>query len=308
MPENHVLIITPVRNEADHIERVAAGLMAQTRRPERWVVVDDGSTDATPQILRRLAGELEFLSVVTTPRGFTMAAADRLAVAAAPRAFNYGLHTLDPAELSLFTHVGKLDGDIELAPDYYTTILAEFARHPELGIAGGLVLEHHGEEWQPTSSAREHVRGALKLYTRECFAAIGGVRERLGWDAVDETMARMHGFETRSFDHAEAYHHRHTGSADGRLRGHVRWGESHWIVHQGLPWTVARAAKVARAKPVGLSGLAYLYGYARAGLRRVPRVEIEGYRKFVRAEHRRRIFGRLRRSAPPQRAIPTPGV
>lgn len=307
MSEHRLLIITPVRNEAAHIERVARALAAQTRRPEHWLVVDDGSDDETPQLIHRLASELDFMHVVSTPPGFTAPSSDRLAVAAAPRAFNYGLHTLDPRDLSLFTHLGKLDGDIELRPDYFASLLAEFDRNPALGIGGGVVLEQHDGEWQPTSSAPEHVRGALKLYTRECFAAIGGVWERLGWDGIDEVAARMHGFETRSFDHAEALHHRHTGSADGRLRGHVRWGEAHWILHHGLPWTVMRAGKVARVKPRGASAAAYLYGYGRAAVRRVPRVDIQGYRKFVRAEQHRRIRGRLRRPAAPQRTLTSTG-
>jgi hypothetical protein len=307
MSEHRLLIITPVRNEADHIERVARGLAAQTRRPERWLVVDDGSDDETPRILERLSAELDFMHVVATPPGLTRAAADRLAVAAAPRAFNYGLHTIDPRELSLFTHLGKLDGDIELFPDYFARILAEFDRNPGLGIAGGVVLERHEGDWQAATSAREHVRGALKLYSRACFEAIGGVWERLGWDGVDEVTARMRGFETRSFDEAKAYHHRHTGSADGRLRGHVRWGEAHWILHHGLPWTLLRAGKVARIQPRGASAAAYLYGYGRAAVRRVPRVEIEGYREFVRAEQHQRIRARLHRPSTPRHPIPSPG-
>jgi len=307
MSEHRLLIVTPVRNEAAHIERVARGLAAQTRRPERWLVVDDGSDDETPQILRRLGAELDFMQVVSTPPGLTQASADRLAVAAAPRAFNYGLHTLDPRELSLFTHLGKLDGDVELFPDYFATILAEFDRNPRLGIAGGVVLEQHEGEWQAAASAREHVRGALKLYSRECFGAIGGVWERLGWDGVDEVTARMRGFQTRSFDAAKGYHHRHTGSADGRLRGHVRWGEAHWILHHGLPWTVLRAGKVASIQPRGVSAAAYLYGYGRAAVRRVPRVEVEGYREFVRAEQHRRIRARLRGPDAAGRAVAAVG-
>jgi hypothetical protein len=302
MSEHRLLIITPVRNEAAHIERVARGLDAQTRRPECWLVVDDGSDDETPQILERLCAELDFMRVVSTPPGLTRAAADRLAVAAAPRAFNYGMHTIDPRDLSMFTHVGKLDGDIELFPEYFATILAEFDRNPGLGIAGGVVLENHEGQWRAAPGAPETVRGALKLYSRECYAAIGGVVERLGWDGIDQITARMRGFETRSFDEAKAYHHRHTGSADGRLRGHVRWGEAHWILHHGLPWTLLRAGKVARIKPRGISAAAYLYGYCRAAVRRVPRVETEGYREFVRAEQRRRIRARLRRRPAGHRA------
>jgi hypothetical protein len=296
MADERLLIISPVRDEAAHIEGVARALAAQTHPPECWVVVDDGSTDGTGEILRRLSAELEFMRVVTTPPEFTQGSVDRLAVAAAPRAFNYGLASVDA---SPYTHIGKLDGDVELRPDYYETVLSEFARNPRLGIAGGVILERSGGEWQPTAGDRQHVRGALKLYTRECFEAIGGIVERLGWDGIDSTLARMRGFETASFDRAQALHYRQTGSADGRLRGHARWGEGHWTLHHGVLWTLARAGKVARQRPRGASGAAYLYGYARAAARKVPRLEVEGYRSFVRAEQRERIRGRLRAPRPP---------
>jgi biofilm PGA synthesis N-glycosyltransferase PgaC len=287
MPEDRILIVTPVRNEEGHIEGVARALAAQTRPPARWIVVDDNSTDGTGAVLARLAKEIDFMKVVATPPGFTVKSADRLAVAAAPRAFNFGLAAA--GDLAGFTHIGKLDGDVELRPDYYERILAKFDAYPSLGIGGGVIMEQHDGEWRPTASAREHVRGALKLYTRECFEAIGGVVERLGWDGIDEVLARMCGYTTRSFDDAEALHFRETGSADGRLRGHVRWGESHWILNHGVVWTAARAVKTARLRPRGVSGAAYMYGYARAAVRRVPRVEVDGYRHFVRTEQRRRI-------------------
>jgi biofilm PGA synthesis N-glycosyltransferase PgaC len=296
-----MLIITPMRNEEGHVEALARGVAAQTRRPALWVVVEDNSTDRTPGLLARLAEEHDFIKVVATPPGFTVKSADRLAVAAAPRAFNFGLAAA--GDLSAYTHIGKLDGDIELRPDYYERILAHFAEDPKLGIAGGAALEYKGGEWRQISSAREHVRGPLKLWTRECFEAIGGVIERLGWDGMDEVMARMQGYVTLTFDDAEALHMRETGSADGRLRGHVRWGESHWILNHGVVWTAARSFKAARLRPRGISGGAYLYGYARAAARRVPRVEVDGYRRFIRAEQRGRmtsaVFGRRKDSRRP---------
>jgi hypothetical protein len=290
MTRERILIVSPVRNEAAHIERVATGIAEQTRTPDCWMVVDDGSSDGTADILKRLANEIEFMKVVATPPGHTSGNSDRLAVAAPPRAFNYGLRALDA---SRFTHIGKLDGDVELLPDYFEVILAEFARNPRLGIAGGAILEHRRGQWRAAASAREHVRGALKLYTQDCFVAIGGVTEQLGWDGIDETLARMRGFDTRSFDRARAFHHRHTGSADGRLRGHARWGEAHWMLHHGALWTFLRAARVASQRPRGVAGFAYLYGYVRAALRGVPRVQVEGYREFVHADQRRRMLRHL---------------
>lgn len=295
-----MLIISPMHNEAEHIEGVARALAAQTRPPSLWVVVNDNSTDATGEIAARLAEEIDFMKVVSTPASSDVDSADRLAVALEARAFNRGLAAV--GDISDFTHVGKLDGDVELGPDYFEQILAEFDADPELGIAGGWILECKGGEWRPTPSAPEHVRGALKLWSAECFAAIGGIVERLGWDGIDETLARMHGYKTRSFRAAEARHFRETGSADGRLRGHVRWGEAHWILGHGVLWTAARSAKVARIRPRGASGAAYLYGYARAAALRVPRVEIDGYRKFVQTEQRRRMSSAIRAAARPGRA------
>jgi GT2 family glycosyltransferase len=302
--DKRLLIISPVRNEAAHIERVAAALAAQTRPPDRWIVVDDGSSDATPEILDRLSTELKFMEVVATPPGFTREANDRLAVAAAPRAFNYGLATVD---ISMFSHIGKLDGDVELRPNYYEVMFEEFEFDPTLGIAGGLILEINRGEWQVVPNVSQHVRGALKLYTRECFEAIGGIVPRLGWDGIDSTLARMKGYRTSSFDRAQAFHHRHTASADGRIRGHVRWGEAHWTLHHGVLWTLARIGKVGRQRPRGVSGIAYLYGYTRAALRRLPRLDVEGYRSFVRAEQRDRILRRLRVHPHPCRSRVVPG-
>ena len=137
-----------------------------------------------------------------------------------------------------------------------------------------------------------HVHGALKCYTLECFRAIDGVQERLGWDTIDETYARMHGFRTESFPELTAIHHRPLASADGALRGHARHGECAYIAHHDPLWVGLRALKVSGRRPVGLSGGAFLFGYVRAVARRVERVPDPAYRRFAREELRRRMLGR----------------
>lgn len=294
-----LLLITPARDEAAHLERTIRAVAAQTQRPDLWLIVDDGSTDATPAILDRAASELPFVRVLRAP-AHQEGAADRLAVAAEARAFNWALSTID---LDDYTHVGKLDADIELPAEYFERLLERFDHEPELGIAGGGLLERGGNGWYLTKVPAYHVRGALKLYSRECFEAIGGIEERLGWDTIDETYARMNGFTTRSLAGVNARHHRPVATRNGTLRGRARHGQCAYILRYSAWWVALRSLKVACSRPFGLSGLAFFYGYVRSAVRREDRVEDEQFRRFVAHELRSRV--RPGRSGPKQNLNPT---
>jgi biofilm PGA synthesis N-glycosyltransferase PgaC len=294
-----LLLISPVRNEEVHFERIAEAVARQTRPPDLWIVVDDNSTDSTPEILARLAERIPFLQVLRPPtRPPTGPVKDHLATAAEARAFNLGLASV---VWESFTHIAKLDGDTELPPQYFELLLGEFERDPELGLAGGLYADPdpdcEGEGWKVMNIPPEHhVPGTLKCYSLACFQAVGGMHERLGWDTIDETYARMRGYRTRAFADLIAFHHRPWGSADGTLRGRARHGQCAYIVHFTLPWVILRALKVARARPRGLSGVAFLYGYLRSAAYRIPRVEDPAFRRFVRSELRARMRGAFRPS------------
>ncbi len=184
----------------------------------------------------------------------------------------------------------KLDGDIEMPPRYLREMVERFDADPTLGLAGGVLDEPaEGGGMRRIRIARTHVHGAVKLYSRACFDAIGGVQNRLGWDTIDETYARMHGFQALSFTDLVSIHHRPLGSADGTVRGHARHGACAYIAHFPPDWVALRAVKVATRRPQVLSGLAFLYGYARAALRRVERVPDADYRRFTRRELRGRM-------------------
>jgi GT2 family glycosyltransferase len=293
---DRLLLITPVRNEAANIERTARALAAQTRPPDVWLVVDDDSDDATPWLLRELAEDIPFMRVLAAPPARDSSGPDRLALAAEARAFNWALGTVERED---FTHLGKLDGDIELPPEYFETVLAAFRAKPELGLAGGELLEpKRGGGWEPARTPQYHVRGALKLYSRACFDAIGGIEERLGWDTIDETYARMRGYATRSLPELVALHHRPVGSADGALRGRARHGECAYILNYSLPWVLLRSVKVGlTGRPPLLSGVALVYGYLRAALTSDAQVDDPQVRRFVRRELRERMLRPLRLSS-----------
>jgi len=282
-----VLLISPVRDEASHVDAVVAGVEAQTRPPDLWLVVDDGSADGTRERFEAHAARLPWLRVVSTPPGHTRGAADRLAAAAPDRAWNFGLRQVGRDQ---FTHLGKLDGDIVLGPGFVEGLLARFRADPRLGMAGGALCERGRGGWQRVPSAPGHVSGACRLYSRICFEQIGGMPERLGADAITIAYAKLRGFHTATVAELEVRHMRPHGSAQGALRGFTRHGTYLWIVHYPLGWILARAGRVSlRDRPRGLSGLWLLGGYLGAALRRVPRVEDPVFRAFVRSDLRARL-------------------
>ena len=286
-----LLVISPVRNEAAHIERLARSVLAQTRSPDLWVVADDDSRDGTTSVLLRAVGQpriLRVLAVPPQPSGLDNEA--RLARAAEARAFNWALALVDA--VGEFTHVAKLDGDIELPPDYYAQVLEEFERDPALGIAGGCFAEPVRGGWRRVREPSTHVAGALKVYRRDCLEAIGGLREHLGWDTIDETTARMRGFATRSLPDLVARHYRPMGSVGGRLRGRWRYGICAHAAGYPSAWVVLRALKVAGLPPRGLSAIAFLGGFVAGRLGSAPSVIDPEYRLFLRGELRERLLRR----------------
>ena len=186
--------------------------------------------------------KLGFVTVIEAAQVSRVDGADNLALAREARAFNLGL---EHAGWQDFTHIGKLDGDVELPSEWFAALLERFRERPRLGLAGGRLIEPSPAGWHGSRSPTHHVHGAVKLFTCACLEDIGGIPERLGWDTIDETYARMRGYETHSFADLVAKHHRHWGSADGRLRGRARHGECAWILHYGLGWVLLRSVKVA---------------------------------------------------------------
>jgi exopolysaccharide biosynthesis WecB/TagA/CpsF family protein len=198
--------------------------------------------------------------------------------------------------------LGKLDADVELPPEFLDRLLRDFAADPLLGMTAGALTEWSGGTWRRVAQPVNHPPAPARLYTRECFEACGGFRERLGWDTIDEVYARMAGFRAQANRELEVHHLRPLGTADGWLRGRARHGECAWILHYSFLWVALRAVKVALTfKPRGLAGLAFVGGYVAAWRRGVPHVEDRAFRRFVRQELRARLAAPLRRLRPERR-------
>lgn len=248
------VLITPARNEAEFIGQVIDSLIAQTVRPVRWVIVSDGSTDGTDEIVKRCIETESWIELVRMPER-----KDRH-FAAKVQCFNAGYQ-----RLAGFTYdvIGNLDADITFEPDYFEFLLKKFADDQRLGV-GGTPFVEGTESYDYRFTSTDHVSGACQLFRRACFEEIGGFRPIKGggidWIAV--TTARMKGWKTRTFTERVCRHHRPMGTASsGKLRAWYNLGKQDYYLGGHPLWQVFRSCLQMRSKPYVVGGVALLAGF-----------------------------------------------
>ena len=274
--------ITPARDEADNLPRLAASLRDQSLPPVAWLIVDNGSTDATPEVVAGLMEELAWVRTVRTASSDALVRGGTVT-----RAFHAGLEALD----ELPEIVVKVDADVSFPPEYFARLLAAFAAQPRLGIGSGVCLERSSEgEWRPRFGTGESAWGAARAYRRECLADVLPLEDRMGWDGIDSLRASLQGWQTLTLPELSFRHHRREGERDGsRRRAWVAQGRaSHYM---GYRWwyLLVRALHHARRDPAAVAMVA---GFARASLRREARCSDERVRQHLRRQQTLRTLPR----------------
>lgn len=276
-------IITPVRDEEKHIERTIESVCRQSVLPSEWVIVDDGSTDRTGDILDRLTAQLSWIRVIhRTNRGF------RKSGGGVVEAFYEGYNTL---RYNDWDFIVKLDGDLSFAPEYFEKCFDYFQRDPNLGIGGGVIYHDISGSLQLEKSPRFHVRGATKIYKRACWEAIGGLWPAPGWDTIDEVKANMLGWKTYAFADLHLLHHRFTGSEDGLLRDRMKHGTVCYVSGYHPLFLAASCFYRISQKPYVIGSAATIYGFVKAYLTHLPRLEDRSYVTYIRRQQMRRLLG-----------------
>ena len=288
-------LVTPARNEADLIEQTIRSVAAQTVPPSKWVIVSDGSTDGTDEIVKRYASQYSWIELVRMPER-----RDRQ-FAAKAHAFNAGCARLKDVPFDI---IGNLDADITFDPGYLAFLLEKFSTNPKLGVAGTPFVEDHDHTDKHTYAHQfadaTHVSGACQLFRKKCFDEVGGyVPVKAGaidWIAV--TTARMKGWQTRTFTEKVCFHHRKLGvgsGSHGKLRMRFHYGRKAYSVGGHPVWECLRGMFQMRQKPFILGGLWFITGFMSAALRRADRVVSPELMQFHRSEQMdrlRRIFRR----------------
>ena len=278
------ILITPAHNEEKFITKTLDSMVAQTLLPERWVIVDDGSTDRTAEIVESYEKQYSWIELLRRPRPRDRSFAGKV------YAFNLGLGRV--ASLT-FEVLGNLDADLSFDPDYLAFLMEKFLDDPKLGVAGTPFTENGGYDTADDSFEGEnHVAGGCQLFRRRCFEEIGGyVPNGIGgidWIAV--TTARMKGWKTRSFSEKRFHHYRSLGTA-GRsgLAAKFSYGEKDYYLGGSPLWQLFRVAYRMTKRPILIDGLALLSGYCWAAIRRVERSVTPELMRFHRREQMKKL-------------------
>jgi glycosyltransferase involved in cell wall biosynthesis len=278
------VVISPVRDEEAHLRFTIDSMLAQTVRPREWIIVNDGSTDDTANIIDQCASEYPWIRAIHRGnRGF------RKAGGGVVEAFNDGLNTVHSKDWDFMV---KLDGDLTFQPDYFERCFEKFQNDSQLGVGGGVICYIEQGEKQFEECPSFHVRGATKIYRRKCWDAIGGFWSAPGWDTFDEIKANMLGWSTRSFPDLHLLHHRYTGSAEGIWSGFVKNGRANYICGYHPLFMFSKCFRRLLRKPYVLGAVGLLYGYVSGYLKRIPQVSDRAAVGYLRRQQLGRLWGR----------------
>jgi biofilm PGA synthesis N-glycosyltransferase PgaC len=280
VPLHHkYVLISPAYNEERFIARMIETIASQTVLPGHWVIVDDGSTDGTQEIIKLYAQRYPFIERICLPTRRTRKPGGEGAVQQA----------LAVARSYSYDFLARFDADLEFNSDYIARILDEFSRDEKLGIAGGgLYLKAETGRFKLEKVPRYHVRGALKMYRRECLEEIGELCTYMGWDTIDEVYAWKHGWRTRSFSENRVIHRRPTGDGLSKIEIARKRGHGEYYTWSHPLFVLAKAIRVAFASPT--SGFYFLRGFLECYRKHEDRLQDSDFKRIRRKQQLRRII------------------
>ncbi len=270
-------LISPCRDEAEFVRRTLDSVIRQTIRPAKWVIVDDGSTDGTSEILREYSQLHPWIHVVNRSNRGT-----RVVGSGVIDAFYDGYSAIDPSQ---FSYICKLDVDLDLPPGYFETLMRKMTEEPRIGTCSGKAYYRAEGRLISEGGGDENAFGCAKFYRASCFQEIGGFVRQVMWDGIDGHTCRLLGWIAISWDDAELRfeHLRPMGSSHkGIWTGRKRHGYGQWFMGTGLSYMAASALFRMSRPPILVGGLAMMVGYLEAMVRRKPRYDRPGFRRFLR--------------------------
>jgi glycosyltransferase involved in cell wall biosynthesis len=266
-------IVIPAHNEEAFIALTLQSLLSQTLLPKKIVIVNDNSTDKTAEIVLDYAKENPFISLVNKT-----SEAIHLPGSKVIQAFHKGFETLD----NEYDIIVKLDADLILPENYFERISSIFEKDPKVGMAGGFAfIEKNGDWILENLTDKDHIRGAFKAYRKELFMQMGNLKPAMGWDTVDELLAKFYGWKVVTDASLKVKHLKPTG-ANYNKTARYKQGEAFYTLGYGLLITTIASAKLALMKRKPLLFFDYIQGFWKAKMANTPLLVNEEQAKFIR--------------------------
>lgn len=282
MKKTRYVIITPVKNEERYIRKTIQSVTSQTAIPAEWVIVNDGSTDKTGEIAVEAAKKYRWIKVMNLPP------TARVRGGHIVRLFYKGIDSFSSHD---YEYIVKLDGDVSFSSDFFERIFSHFSANRRLGISSGISHIYVNEKLEEERSALGHTLGATKVYRKECFAAIGGLVENMGWDGIDEIKARMLGWDAEPVPGLVVVHHRPEGKARGFFKAGIERGKGSYFMGYHPVFFMLRAFKCMLLKdPPVADGLGMMLGYFGALIKNNDRIPDSEFIRFLRKNQVRKLF------------------
>lgn len=277
------VLITAAKNEESFIEKTIQSVINQTVKPEKWVIVSDGSTDQTNNIVEQYSNKNKFIDFISLPANKERNFGSKV------NALNKALKKLEGME---FDFIGNLDADVTLSKNYYEDIFRTFQTNPKLGVAGGIILDCIGDKMYPQNISLNTVAGAIQVFRKKCFDQIGNYIpfKYGGEDAYLELMARMLGWEVQTLAELKVLHHRPTGTGMGSLsRANLRSGKMFYTLGYSPVFLLVRCFYRIFDKPVLIGSFLNILGYLSAFIKKEKCPAGDAFISFVRNEQRERL-------------------
>jgi len=273
------IIISPVRNEEKYLGDAVNSIASQTIRPMEYILVDDGSTDKTPEIIKDASARYPWIHYITRKdRG------ERRVGPGVIEAFYDGYESIKSEQ---YDYICKMDGDLTIGPEYFERLFSRFREDPCLGAASGkLFLRLDDGRLVEERITDESVLGGMLCLSRRCFDDIGGFVREVMWDGITFHRCRMEGYRTRSFrdDDLKIHDHRIMGSSHKNIyHGRLRWGWGQYFMGTHPLYIIAVGVYRVLERPYILGGMLIICGYLRGWLRGDRRYDYPGFKKSLHA-------------------------
>jgi glycosyltransferase involved in cell wall biosynthesis len=282
-PPQYVLI-TPARNEEAYLALTIESVIAQTVLPRKWVIVSDGSTDRTDEIVESYTKRFDWIELVRAHEKRQASFGSKV------KAIEAGCERLVGIE---YDFIGNLDADVSFEPNYFEKLFEEFEKDPKLGLAGGDILENIGGKFLSRSVSLNHVAGAVQMFRRRCYEGIGGYIPIKGGgiDAAAGVMSRMKGWRTQTFMDLHVLHHRRVLTGGGNiLATRFNKGRMNYLLGYHPLFHLAVCLRRTVSRPYVVGSICLLAGYCYGALKRLPKPVSEEFVRYLRSEQ----LGRLR--------------